>query len=84
MTDSQDRQLSDILDRASAIEMEATENAISDVRRHCKPQQLPRADGTYEFVDCEGCGLEIGEGRLKVAIRNLYCIHCAERMERRR
>lgn len=76
--------LTDVLDRASEVEMRTTSLAIDNTRRNAKPQQQPLADGTYEVTDCEECGNEIGIERLRVAIKNKYCIHCATKMERRR
>lgn len=74
--------VTDESDRATQIEMETTQDAIEHNRRLCLPQQSPREDGTYAVTDCIGCGEEIGEERLRVAIKNLYCIVCIEKMER--
>lgn len=84
MTRPQIEQFSDELDRASAIEMEATESAISEIQHRCRRDQEPREDGTYAVLDCDECGNEIGEGRLKAAIKNRLCIGCANARERRR
>lgn len=78
---SNDR-LVDPLDIASGNELRANEGRVRELQKKCRPHQLPRADGTYEFTDCEECGGEIGEGRLKVAIWNHLCVHCAEAQER--
>lgn len=80
--EQQEQHLADFLDRASAIEMESTERAIQHVQSQCKQRQTPRPDGSYEYEDCEDCGGEIGEARLKVAINNHLCIHCATVRER--
>lgn len=89
MTDSRDgaddvEVLADFLDVASAIEARARASAIAEVQSKVKPQQLPRADGTYEFLDCDECGNEIGLGRLAVAAKNRWCVHCASAKERRK
>jgi RNA polymerase-binding transcription factor DksA len=76
--------ITDVSDQATEIETNARDTALADVRAKVKPQQLPRADGTYEFTDCEDCGLEIGEGRLRVAAKNLFCVHCATLRERKK
>ena len=80
----QSEQISDTIDRASDIEQRATAQAIYDTQRRCKPQQLPRDDGTYEVTDCDECGNEIPYGRLRVAIMNRLCVYCAEILERTR
>lgn len=72
----------DPIDVASKNEAIMLETQIRDQRALAKPQQLPRQDGTYEITDCVECGDPIGEGRLKVAIKNLYCIYCASAQER--
>lgn len=73
----------DPLDVASRNESILLETQIKDQRALAKPQQLPRKDGSYEFTDCRECGDPIGEQRLKVAIKNLYCIYCATAQERK-
>lgn len=77
-----DRANSDELDRAATLSMETTSNAVAEIQQKCKQTQSPRADGTYEIEDCEDCSNEIGEGRLRAAIKNTLCIHCATRRER--
>lgn len=74
----------DPLDQASALEMEAANDALRAIRRASKSAQEARPDGTYAITDCDECGDEIGEQRLAVAIKNTHCIHCASAMERRR
>lgn len=74
----------DVSDRASDIEQRATAQAIYDARKNVRPQQSPRADGSFAVTDCDECGLEIGGARLAVAIKNRLCIHCATEMERRK
>jgi len=73
----------DPFDQASALEQAATDQAIYEVRRYCKPTQAPLKNGTYEVTDCDDCGNEIGAARLKVAIKNTLCVHCATLRERR-
>lgn len=76
----------DVIDQASSLEHAATQQAIYQVQRACKPVQTMRPNGTFEFEDCEDCGNEIGLERLKVAIQNQLCVHCAtvrERLARR-
>lgn len=82
MSDQQERHLPDILDRASAIEMEANERAVHEAQAKCKQVRLPRADGTYEDTSCEECGDEIEEQRLRLAPKNNLCIYCARAAER--
>lgn len=72
----------DPIDRASDLEMMSTEDAIRAVRRLNVQKQKPDAKGNYAEPDCEECGQEIGEGRLKVAQNNHLCIHCATLAER--
>lgn len=75
---------SDPYDRASDIEQRANAHAVYQVQQRSAPQQQPRADGSYAVTDCDGCGDEIGEKRLQVAIRNRLCIYCATAEEKRR
>lgn len=78
-----DRKHSDPFDIASQIEQEATSHAIHSVQKLCKRDQEEKSDGSYEQEDCDECGLEIGYERLKVAIRNKLCVHCASAQEKR-
>ena len=78
----QERHLPDILDRASAVEMEANERAIQEAQARCRQARQPRADGSYEDTSCEECGEEIEEQRLRLAPRNNLCIYCARAAER--
>lgn len=75
--------LSDISDRASAIEQQQNASAIRENARKLEQRQKPRADGTYEFTDCEDCGLEIDAKRLQLAAANHLCWHCATAQEKR-
>jgi RNA polymerase-binding transcription factor DksA len=83
MTQEEKEKLTDILDQASEIETRTREGLIADIQARCKPQQMPLPDGSYEFPDCDECGNEIGEGRLKVAAKNLWCVICASAKEKR-
>lgn len=74
---------SDPFDVASDVEARARDVAISAARAKAKPQQVARPDGTFSVVDCLECGDDIGAERLRVAARNLYCLHCASVLERR-
>lgn len=74
---------SDPFDVASDVESRARDGAISAAAAKAKPQQVARADGTFEIEHCLECGDDIGADRLKVASRNLYCVHCASVLERR-
>lgn len=76
-----DEKYSDPLDVASRNEMYATNEAIREQRLKCKPQQEPDADGNYLVHECLECGEDIGEERLKVAIKNLLCWDCATAQE---
>lgn len=73
----------DPLDVASDAEARARDGAISAAMAKAKPQQVARADGTFSVVHCIECGDDIGAERLKVASRNLTCVHCASALERR-
>jgi RNA polymerase-binding transcription factor DksA len=78
-----DEKYSDPLDVASRNEMYATNEAIREQRLKCKPQQEPDADGNYLVHECLECGDHIGEQRLRVAIKNLYCVECVSAQERK-
>lgn len=84
MSGSMGEQLSDPNDIASEVEMLTTESALNRVRRAARRHQEPDANGVYAILDCIECGAEIGEGRLKVSIKNDICIYCAELAERKR
>lgn len=76
--------LTDVSDRATQVEQETFDAAMGDVRRRLQQDQSPRYDGTYAVEDCDDCGNPIGEGRLRLAPRNLICVHCATAREKRR
>ena len=78
-----DEKYSDPLDVASRNEMYATNEAIREQRLKCKPQQEPDADGNFLIRECVSCGEDIGEKRLRVAIKNLLCFECASAQERK-
>jgi RNA polymerase-binding transcription factor DksA len=75
--------ITDKSDLATQREQENLDISLREHARAMRRSQEPREDGTYEFEDCEECGLEIGEGRLKFAIKNTLCIHCATAAEKR-
>jgi len=84
LSDHEDNQFKpDVLDTASAIEGLERSSAINRISANARPQQMPRADGSFAFPDCIECGLEIGEARLRVAVKNRMCIHCAAAAERK-
>ncbi len=82
MTDSTHEHLPDPIDRASALELATTEDAIRVVQACNVQKQKPGADSEYPEPDCIECGNEIGIGRLRVAANNVMCIHCATIAER--
>jgi RNA polymerase-binding transcription factor DksA len=75
---------SDPLDVASRNESIATDDAVREQRKLAVPQQIPDAAGNFSVTECLECGGEIGEQRLKVAIKNLLCWDCATAQERKR
>lgn len=77
-------QCSDPLDVASRNESIATEDAVREQRKLAVPQQISDAAGNFAVTECVACGEDIGSDRLRVAIKNLYCIECATAMERKR
>ena len=81
MTDQEQEKCSDPLDVASRNETFATEDAIREQRKHAVPQQIPDAAGNFKITECVSCGEDIGDMRLRVAIKNLYCIDCATAQE---
>lgn len=81
--DGYDDKLTDVVDIAGVAEARDRSAALAAVQRKAKPQQLPRQDGSFEFTDCDDCGDDIGEARLKVAAMNRLCIFCATKRERR-
>ena len=82
-SDDENERLTDVLDKASAAELHNTSGLIKDIQGRCRPQQLPLDDGSYAVTECEECGEEIGEQRLRVAIKNLWCVVCATTHEKR-
>ncbi len=75
---------SDPLDVASRNESIATDDAVREQRKKARPQQIPDAAGNFAITECVECGDEIGEQRLRVAIKNLYCIDCVTAQERKK
>lgn len=80
----------DPLDTASSIELIQNAERVAEHSRLVKQTQLPvvKVVGgveteVYEITECETCGEEIGEGRLKAAIKNTLCIGCAEVAEKK-
>lgn len=82
MTQNEKENLTDESDRATRTEMEFTQDSIDATRNRARPQQSACADGTFAVTDCEDCGEQIGEARLKVAAMNLLCVHCADFKEK--
>jgi len=74
---------SDPLDVAARNEQFATDDAIREQRKLAQPQQTPDEHGHYLIHECLECGEDIGLERLRVATKNLLCIHCATEQERR-
>lgn len=84
MTTLEQEKYSDPLDVASRNESIATEDAVREQRKKARPQQIPDAAGNFAITECVECGDEIGEQRLRVAIKNLYCIDCVTAQERKK
>jgi len=82
MTLPQREHHTDPFDIAADMARTFRDQAIAAARSKVKQDQSPDKDGILTQYDCEACGNEIGEGRLKAASRNLLCIHCATREER--
>lgn len=74
----------DPIDRASAEEARQNAAALAHNTAALHQVQQPRADGTYEFEDCEDCGNEIGAERLRLAPANHLCVECATAEEKRK
>jgi RNA polymerase-binding transcription factor DksA len=75
------REVGDEVDRANELAQMETENSLYLARKKAAPEQLPRADGTYEQTDCIDCGGEIPLGRLNLG--KVRCIGCQSALERR-
>lgn len=84
MTFRQRERHTDVNDIASDIEHEQVEISLAEHAKRMKRDQEPDATGAYEITECVECGQEIGEGRLKAAIKNTLCIYCATKREKRR
>lgn len=76
--------VSDVSDKASQVEMENLQISLQEHARKVRRSQEVRMDGTYAIEDCVKCGEVIGEGRLRVSIKNTLCISCANYAEGRR
>jgi RNA polymerase-binding transcription factor DksA len=74
----------DPIDIACEQEQRERESHLNAAKARCIRDQLPLPDGTYAITECDECGNEIGEARLRVAIRNCLCIDCATADEKRR
>lgn len=82
MTGENTYNMPDESDRATAIEHAITDASISDIRHAAnKRDQEPDSSGVYRILDCVECDNPIGEGRLRAAIRNTLCVHCASALE---
>jgi len=79
-----DEKYSDPLDVASRNEMYATNESVRVQRLNSIPQQFPDDNGNFLIRECVCCGEDIGEKRLKVAIKNLLCWDCATAQERKK
>lgn len=75
---------SDVLDKASQVEQRNMNISRQEHAKKMKRSQEPGPDGFYPVLDCIECGNEIGEGRLRVSIKNTLCIACANHAEGRR
>ena len=78
-----DEKYSDPLDVASRNEMYATNESVRVQRLNSIPQQFPDDKGNFLIRECVCCGEDIGEQRLRVAIKNLLCWECATAQERK-
>jgi phage/conjugal plasmid C-4 type zinc finger TraR family protein len=70
----------DVLDRASNLTQETTDNAIAEQRRKAAPQQVQNPDGSWPVTECLDCDLAIPEGRLKMG--RIRCVECQSAVER--
>lgn len=83
MTIDEEEKYADESDRATALEMQATQAALQEIRNQAQQKQKPGRNGKYKIKDCEECGNEIGLARLKVAINNTVCVECQTAKEKR-
>jgi RNA polymerase-binding transcription factor DksA len=65
------------------IEAAALQENILAARWRSRQMQEPMADGTYRVTECDECGNEIGDERLRIAPMNLWCVECAQAHETR-
>lgn len=75
--------MADESDRASVLEQMEIEISLRAAQRAARRQQEPDNNGVFPILDCVECGEAIGEGRIKVAIKNTLCIYCATLAELR-
>lgn len=73
----------DVSDLATQVEQEHVQLQLLAHAKKMQRDQEPDANGVFSFPCCDYCGVEIGEGRLRAAIRNKLCIYCATKAERR-
>ena len=78
------QKLTDPLDVATDQAMRFNDAAVRDARKLAQQDQMPDSEGNYFQYECDDCGDDIGEERLKVAPRNLLCVFCAAKAERKR
>lgn len=71
----------DPLDIASRNEELATADSIRIARAGAVPQQFPDDKGEYLIRECVECGNDIGVERLRVAVKNLFCVECVNARE---
>lgn len=70
----------DVLDRASNLTQELTDNAIAEQRRRARPEQVQNADGSWPVTNCVDCEVEIPQARL--ALGKIRCVDCQGILER--
>ncbi len=71
----------DVLDRASNLTQEITDNAIAEQRRKARPEQEQNPDGSWPVTECVECDAEIPPGRL--VLGKIRCVYCQEILERK-
>jgi RNA polymerase-binding transcription factor DksA len=66
------REVGDEVDQANELAERETANHLYLARKKARPEQEPRADGTYPYPDCMDCSEPIEAARLNLGKRRCY------------
>lgn len=71
----------DPLDQAGLLTEQLNRAYLANAMAKSKPEQVPRADGSWLFPLCVDCDEELGA---RLTLGRIRCVHCQEDKERER